>query len=91
MYYRRPKFCIIYLALNRGCFEVVLIKNTLGPLGVKIKNNLSEILDFIYLFKITIILYSRFNVYFNVSNFYLQYPQDFYCLVDTMEFGAFPF
>jgi hypothetical protein len=26
MYYRRLKFRIIYLALNRGCFEAVLIK-----------------------------------------------------------------
>jgi hypothetical protein len=28
MYYRRLKFCIIYLALNRGCFKAVLMKNT---------------------------------------------------------------
>jgi hypothetical protein len=35
MYYRRLKFCIIYLALNRGCFEAVLMKNTPRPLGVK--------------------------------------------------------
>jgi hypothetical protein len=34
MYYRRLKFCIIYLALNRGCFDAVLMKNTPGPLGV---------------------------------------------------------
>jgi hypothetical protein len=32
------KFCIIYLALNRGCFEAVLMKNTLRILGVKNKN-----------------------------------------------------
>jgi hypothetical protein len=35
MYYRRVKFCIIYLALNRGCFEAVLMKNTPRTLGVK--------------------------------------------------------
>jgi hypothetical protein len=35
MYYRRLKFRIIYLALNRGCFETVLIKNTPRTLGVK--------------------------------------------------------
>jgi hypothetical protein len=35
MYYRRLKFCIIYLALNRGCFEAVLMKNTPRILGVK--------------------------------------------------------
>jgi hypothetical protein len=34
MYYRRLKFCIIYLALNRGCFEAVLMKNTPGLLGI---------------------------------------------------------
>jgi hypothetical protein len=37
MYYRGLKFCIIYLALNRGCFEAVLMKNTHGPLGVNNK------------------------------------------------------
>jgi hypothetical protein len=36
MYYRRLKFCIIYLALNRGYFEAVLMKNTPRTLGVKI-------------------------------------------------------
>jgi hypothetical protein len=36
MYYRRLKFCIIYLALNRGCFEAVLMKNTPRTLGVKL-------------------------------------------------------
>jgi hypothetical protein len=25
---------MIYLALNRGCFEAILMKNTPGPLGV---------------------------------------------------------
>jgi hypothetical protein len=35
MYYRRLKFCIIYLALNRGCFEAVLMKNTPRTVGVK--------------------------------------------------------
>jgi hypothetical protein len=35
MYYRRLKFCIIYLALNRGYFEAVLMKNTPRTLGVK--------------------------------------------------------
>jgi hypothetical protein len=35
MYYKRLKFCIIYLALNRGCFEAVLMKNTPRTLGVK--------------------------------------------------------
>jgi hypothetical protein len=35
MYYRRVKFCIIYLALNRGCFEAVLMKSTPRTLGVK--------------------------------------------------------
>jgi hypothetical protein len=35
MYYRRLEFCIIYLALNKGCFEAVLMKTTSGPLGVK--------------------------------------------------------
>jgi hypothetical protein len=34
MYYRRLKFCITYLALNRGYFEAVLMKNTPGPLGI---------------------------------------------------------
>ena len=34
MYYWRLKFCIIYLALNRGVFEVVLMKNTFETLGV---------------------------------------------------------
>jgi hypothetical protein len=34
MYYRKLKFCIIYLALNRGCFEVVLMKKTPRTLGV---------------------------------------------------------
>jgi hypothetical protein len=34
MYYRRLKFCIIYLALNRAYFEVVLMKNTPRTLGV---------------------------------------------------------
>jgi hypothetical protein len=34
MNYRRLKFCMIYLALNRGCFEAILMKNTPGPLGV---------------------------------------------------------
>jgi hypothetical protein len=29
------KICIIYLALNRGCFEAVLMKNTPRTLGVK--------------------------------------------------------
>jgi hypothetical protein len=42
MYYRRLKFCIIYLALNRGCFEAVLMKNTPRPLGVKMKIGLSR-------------------------------------------------
>jgi hypothetical protein len=37
MYYRRLKFCIIYLALNRGCFEAVLMKNTPRTLGVNVK------------------------------------------------------
>jgi hypothetical protein len=36
MYYRRLKFCIIYLALNRGCFEAVLMKNTSRTLGVNL-------------------------------------------------------
>jgi hypothetical protein len=36
MYYRRLKFCIIYLALSRGCFEAVLMKNTPRTLGVKV-------------------------------------------------------
>jgi hypothetical protein len=35
MYYRRLKFCIIYLALNRDYFEAVLIKNTPRALEVK--------------------------------------------------------
>jgi hypothetical protein len=39
MYYRRLKFCIIYLALNRGCFEAVLMKNTPRTLGVKPSTN----------------------------------------------------
>jgi hypothetical protein len=34
MYYRRLKFCIIYLALNRGFFEAILMKNTPRTLGV---------------------------------------------------------
>jgi hypothetical protein len=34
MYYRRLKFSIIYLALNRGCFEAVLVKNTPRTLGI---------------------------------------------------------
>jgi hypothetical protein len=33
--YRKFIFWIIYLALNRGYFEAVLMKNTLGPLGIK--------------------------------------------------------
>jgi hypothetical protein len=37
MYYRRLKFCIIYLALNRGYFEAVLMKNTPRTLGVKME------------------------------------------------------
>jgi hypothetical protein len=41
MYYRRLKFCIIYLALNRGCFEAVLMKNTPRTLGVKCFSSLS--------------------------------------------------
>jgi hypothetical protein len=36
MYYRRLKFFIIYLALNRGCFEVVLMINTPRTLTPKI-------------------------------------------------------
>jgi hypothetical protein len=36
MYYRRLKFCIIYLALNRGYFEAVLMKNTPRTLGVNL-------------------------------------------------------
>jgi hypothetical protein len=32
--YKRLKFCIIYLALNRGCFEAVLMKSTPRTLGV---------------------------------------------------------
>jgi hypothetical protein len=43
MYYRRLKFCIIYLALNRGCFEAVLMKNTPRPLGV----NQPDVLGFL--------------------------------------------
>jgi hypothetical protein len=35
MYYRRLKFCIIYLALNRGYFVAVLMKNTPRTLGIK--------------------------------------------------------
>jgi hypothetical protein len=35
MYYKKLKFCIIYLeAILRGYFEAILMKNTLGPLGV---------------------------------------------------------
>jgi hypothetical protein len=30
------QFCTIRLAFNRGCLEVVLSKNTLCPLGVKL-------------------------------------------------------
>jgi hypothetical protein len=36
MYYRRLKFCIIYLVLNRGYFEAVLMKNTPRTLGVNV-------------------------------------------------------
>jgi hypothetical protein len=43
MYYRRLKFCIIYLALNRGCFEAVLMKNTPGPLGVKVQPSCKKV------------------------------------------------
>jgi hypothetical protein len=46
MYYRRLKFCIIYLALNRGCFEAVLMKITSRPLGVNNgKEDKYEVLD----------------------------------------------
>jgi hypothetical protein len=40
MYYKRPQVCKIHLALNRGCFEAILMKNTLRTLGVK--NSLSR-------------------------------------------------
>jgi hypothetical protein len=43
MYYRKLKFCIIDLALNRGCFEVVLMKNTPGPFGVKHMRMLDDV------------------------------------------------
>jgi hypothetical protein len=43
MYYRRLEFCIIYLALNRGCFEAVLMKNTPRTLGVKMNFLSSDI------------------------------------------------
>ena len=36
MYYRRLKFCIIYLTLNRSYFETVLMKITPRTLGVEI-------------------------------------------------------
>jgi hypothetical protein len=35
---KRPQFCTLYLALNRGCFEAILMKNTPRTLGVKNKN-----------------------------------------------------
>jgi hypothetical protein len=31
---KRLQFCTIYLALNRGSFEAILMKNTLKTLGV---------------------------------------------------------
>jgi hypothetical protein len=31
---KRVQFCTIYLALNRGCFEAILMKNTHRTLGV---------------------------------------------------------
>jgi hypothetical protein len=43
MYYRRLKFCIIYLALNRGCFEAILMTNTPRILGVN--RSLFEVLS----------------------------------------------
>jgi hypothetical protein len=42
MYYKRLKFCIIYLALNRGYFEAVLMKNTPRTLGVNVSQGLIE-------------------------------------------------
>jgi hypothetical protein len=38
MYKKRPQVCKIHLVLNRGCFEAILMKNTLRTLGVKIYN-----------------------------------------------------
>ena len=35
----RLKFCIIYHALNSGCFEAFLMKNTPRTLGVKVDKN----------------------------------------------------
>jgi hypothetical protein len=35
MYEKRFQFFTIYLALNKGYFEAVLMKNTLRKLGVK--------------------------------------------------------
>jgi hypothetical protein len=33
---KKPQVCKIYLALNRGYFEAVLMKNTPRTLGVKV-------------------------------------------------------
>jgi hypothetical protein len=32
---KRPQVCKIHLALNRGCFETILMNNTPRTLGVK--------------------------------------------------------
>jgi hypothetical protein len=50
MYYRRLKFCIIYLVLNRGCFEAVLMKNTLGTLGIKCYRLAIYVINFFEIF-----------------------------------------
>jgi hypothetical protein len=33
---KRPQFCTIHLAFDRGCFEAILMKNTLRTLGVNL-------------------------------------------------------
>jgi hypothetical protein len=46
MYYRRLKFCIIYLALNKGCFETILMKNTPNALATPLYQRSSSPLEF---------------------------------------------
>jgi hypothetical protein len=39
---KRLQFCKIYLALNRGCFEAILMKKTPRALGINANSNFKE-------------------------------------------------
>jgi hypothetical protein len=94
MYYRGLKFCIIYLALNKGCFEVVLMKNT--PRTLRVNTITIEHYHYHYHFEHILVqnpfIHGVFMNIFNVmthlvSNFILSIPLTIFILAMAFALG----